>query len=380
MINWRFWSPRERFLVLEVRPQRTGGLLLSVDKDKNIILEKTWADFPAAKMSPNRTSGVLRKKTLIVSVDPALSAVLAFPVELRRDPTNSLTPLNLIELENLLAQSISKVFNKHRAEAAQKLGLHELDAILVNSKVGNFKIDGHHVVNPIGFPGGSVGAVLELTFTTRPIFENLKDLWNASEGFFMTNFARSGLMLLSRTQPPPVNLITASYDKTLCYSMKKAAWGNIVYEGKLDWLYNSVFRAVALSVGVSRDVVWGLYQYYLNNELSEDFRRTFERIVRPEADRFFKELKKSKLGGRVYFYSSVPLPFLASARYGRVVVDEFPLSQTLNKTGFRLDSSGWILPSREIFMRLAPFFEFYYDQSDSDINQCLRRRLHWLIQ
>jgi hypothetical protein len=380
MINWRFWRPRERFLILDVKPQRTGGLLLSIDKDKNIILEKTWIDFPAAKMSPRRISGILRKKTLIVSLDPTLSAVFAFPVELRRDQTNSLTPLNLIELENLLAQSISKVFNKHRAEAAQKLGLHELDAILVNAKVGNFKIDGHHVVNPIGFPGATVSAVLELSFTTRQIFENLKDFWNFDKEIFMTNLARSALLLLSRTQPPPVNFINASSDSTFCYSMRKAAWGNIVYEGKLDWLYNLVFRAVALSVGVSRDVVLGLYQYYLNNELSENFRRAFERILRPEADRFFKELKKSKLSGRVYLYSSVPLPFLASARYGRVIVDEFPLSQTLDKTGFRLDSSGWILPTREIFMRLAPFFEFYYDKSDSDINQRLRRRIHWLIQ
>ena len=51
MINIKFWEPKEEFLLLELLPGKTKGLLLEVDKDKNIRPLKLWNSFELKKLA-----------------------------------------------------------------------------------------------------------------------------------------------------------------------------------------------------------------------------------------------------------------------------------------------------------------------------------------
>jgi hypothetical protein len=283
-------------------------------------------------------------------------------------------------LENLLAQEIGKIFNQRRSEAASKLKLHEIDTILVNYRVMGLKIDDHLVLNPIGFTGKTIKAVLELTFTTRGIFEYLKNIFNADEGFFFTELSRAALSSIAKIQEPPIGLLLLGVGKGRYFMLEKAAWGRVVYESGLGWSLGELLEAISLAFQASHGVVLELYEKYLKNDMSEHFRRSLGRVIRPVIMGFAKKLKESKLRGRVYLYSPLPLPIRTPSTVGGVSLNDLPLGGVTDKLGFRINLAQWQLPPDDVFMKLAPFFEFYGDKSDSEINQRLRRRLHWLIR
>lgn len=378
MINFNFWRPREKFLILEIAPQKTSGLLLSLDAGRNLIPEKSWNNLQFDELSRRLKS--LRKRKIIVSAHPTLATTVTFPAELKRESDNFIKPLTITELENLLAQEIGKIFNQRRSEAASKLKLHEIDTILVNYRVMGLKIDDHLVLNPIGFTGKTIKAVLELTFTTRGIFEYLKNIFNADGGFFFTELSRAALSSIAKIQEPPIGLLLLGVGKGRYFMLEKAAWGRVVYESGLGWSLGELLEAISLAFQASHGVVLELYEKYLKNDMSEHFRRSLGRVIRPVMMGFAKKLKESKLRGRVYLYSPLPLPIRTPSTIGGVSLNDLPLGGVTDKLGFRINLAQWQLPPDDVFTKLAPFFEFYGDKSDSEINQKLRRRLHWLIR
>lgn len=378
-MNFKFWRPREKFLILEIAPEKTSALFLGADGDRNLELEKIWDEFPLKKLNAAQMRK-LRRRKIIVSAAPALIYTTAFPVKLARDSSACARPLTLVELENLLAQAMGKLFNGERKNASAHLGVDELDAILVNSKITNFKVEGHAVLNPVGFGGKTIEGVLELLFTTRQIFYGLKELFNNKDGFFFTGAHLAALRLIARLEPLPANLLLAGKDGVSYFILDRAAWGNAVYDGKIDWRLDSLWKAISSSLGTSREATMKLYNIFLRGGASADFTRSFRRILKPEMDKFLDEIKKSRLKGCVHLYSEVPFPFALPWQFGRITFCELPLEKALEKGGFKAGYRQWPLSPANAFMRLSPFFEFYYDKSGSDINNKLRRRLHWLMQ
>ena len=371
------WKPKDKFLILEISPEKSRALLLGVDKDRNLSLERSWDEFPLKKLNAAQI-GNLSKKKVIVSVAPTLIYTRAFPIELARD--SSAAPLSLVELENLLAQTIGKLFNGERKNASAHLGVDELNAILVNSRVSDFKVDGHAVLNPAGFAGKIIKAVLELSFTTRSVFYGLRNFFNAKEGFFFTGTHLAGLRFLAWMESLPANLLVVGDENSFYLTLDKAAWGNSVYSGEIEWQIKLLWKAIASSLGVSNATVARIYDSFVRRDASADFIRSFRRLIKPEIDNFLDRVKKSRLKGRVHLHSATPLPFSMPLTLGRLTFCDLPMARALEKGGFKADIAQWPFNSRDVFMRLAPFFEFYYDKSDSDINNKLRRRLHWLIQ
>ncbi len=373
------WKPRERFLILDIAPKKTQWLLLSVDEEKNIVPEKFWDDF-SFEEAQSKKFAKLGKRKLIVSADPSLTAVISFPVEFQRGPEISSHAITSEELENMFSQAIGKVFNARRREASARLKLHELDTILVNVKIRHCKVDGHSVLNPVGFKGKHIHAVFELTFTTRGIFENLKHFFNAKEGFFFTESAHAGLRALAGVESPPLSLLVLGTGGSSTFLLERTPWGQVISQEEIRWPLRSMFEAIATALPVSHDTVLRLYHLYLTNDTSDNFRRAFGRILKDETDKLLAEVKKSKAKGNMYLHTPVPLPLVTPLRHGAATIQDVPIINVLDRAGFKVDFSEWPATDSEVFMRLAPFLDFYHDKSDSEINHALRRRLHWLIQ
>ena len=390
MKKHNLFKPREKFLVLAVGPAGTDGLFLSVDEDRNIVFEKRVKDIDLKKFFASPMRNVTQKswegnyffkahRKVIAAVDSSLATTIPIPLDLSREHGTEHTEVILPELENLIAQAMGKIFNQCRNEAAKRLAIHEIDTIMVGAKARNFKIDGHLVVNPVGFTGKKISLLLELTFTGRALFEDLKQFFNAPEDFFFAESAQARLAALARARKLPLNLIVDEGSRgASLFVLEKTKDGHpVLYREKMTWNFGVLFTRIAAELGVSDAAAREMYRAYLGKQMSESAARAFKKFIDPAVEQFLKEVGKGKLKGFVYVDAEHDLPFPLPHKHGAATFDRFPLAEILQQLGF-MDREGNCGSDAVISRHLLPFIEAYFDKSNSEINQKLRRRLHWL--
>jgi len=374
------FSREEQFFVLEVLPDRVGGVLLSLDRERNLTVRRHWDSFLTDGGS-RRTDIIRRirlnrfKGTVIIAADPSLAYTTVVPVLLERESDK---PLAAIELENLLSQAVGRIFNQCRDAASRALGVDDLDAVLVTSRVLDFKVDGHRVMNPVGFRAATVDAVFDLTLTTRAVLAQVRSLIGMRHGFFFTEIGRAELVALRAIQEPPVHLVAVGVPQSSLLTLRKAAVGHSIQRMVLTWRSDTLRSAIADEWGVSATAAEELYAAYLRGDFSPRAARTMAAVLKPTLTTFFAGLVAHHVRGTVYLTTPLPLPLALPFRRGSVTITEPPLERILTHAGFTLRQPVRGIAPRELFRRLAPFFEFYYDRGDSEINRWLRRHLSWL--
>jgi hypothetical protein len=397
----RLLAPREKFLVLEVTPRGTNALFLSVDEDHTLTIEKTvhHADLKKLLNSPFRSitqksweGNYLFKsrRKVIVSADPSLATTMPIPLDLTRDRSKWKDEITLDELENLIAQAMQKVFTQCRNEAAKRLDIDDIHTILVGAKVNRFKVDGHAVMNPIEFTGKKISLLLELTFTSRDVFENLKQFFSAPDEFFFIESPQAALLSIARARDLPISIIMENHanagehaGSSLFVFQKVEGNYPVLYREPLPWSFGSIFRRIADEFGVSEPVAEELYRAYRRDELSEGAKRGFKKALQPVVDALFAAVEKARLNGAVYVDTPHLLPFDTPHRHSGAKFEELPVNEILMELGLRAAGQDDEMESSEAeirarFRNLAPFLESYFAKSTSEINQKLRRRLHWL--
>lgn len=386
-----FSRPREKFLVLELSRNGTAGLFLSVDEERNIKLEKLKKNIdlkklfksPAWRLSQKEWEGksLFRfRRKVIVSADSTLATTIPIPLDLAREHDLAKSEIILSELENLIAQAMGKIFNQCRSEAAKRLAIDDLDTILVGAKAKHFKVDGNSVVNPVGFSGKKISLLLELTFTGRTIFEDFKSFFNSSEDFFFAESPQARLSSLARARKLPLNLIVADDDRTSLYVLEKTKDQHpVLYRETLGWRFDALFGRIMEELGVKAATARELYHMYLTEKMSETAGRALKKAIEPALEEFWGEIKKGKLHGFAYVDAKEALPFALPYRREGAVFDHFPIGELLAGLSFSADRSNVDEPDGTISRHLLPFVEAYFDKSNSEINQKLRRRLHWLL-
>jgi hypothetical protein len=384
------FKPREKFLILTIGPSGTDGLFLSVDEDKNILFEKCAKNIDLKKFFASPVRSVTQKswegnyffkahRKVIASVESTLATTIPIPLDIVRDPGTEHGEIVLPELENLISQAVGKIFNQCRSEAAKRLAVHEIDTVLVGEKAREFKVDGHHVVNPVGFTGKKISLLLELTFTGRALFEDLKQFFNAPEDFFFAESAQARLTSLARGRKLPLNLIVDEGERgASLFVLEKTKDGHpVLYRERLMWSFDVLFARIAEELGVSQGIAREIYRAYVDQTMSESAARAFKKFIDPAVEQFLKEIGKRKLKGFTYVDAEHGLPFILPHKHGTTTFDQFPLAEILQQLGF-VDQARGERSDAVASRHLLPFIEAYFDKSNSEINQKLRRRLHWL--
>jgi hypothetical protein len=385
------FKPREKFLVLAIGHAGVEGLFLSVDEDRNIIFEKRVKNLDLKKFLASPVRSMAQKswegayffkshRKVIAVADSSLATTIPVPLDLPREPGAEKSEVVLPELENMIAQAMGKIFNQCRGEAAHRLAIHEVDTIMVGAKARTFTVDGHLVVNPVGFTGKNISLLLELTFTGRALFEDLKQFFNAPEDFFFAESAQARLASLARARKLPINLIVDEGPRGASLSiLEKTKDGHpVLYREKIIWSFDILFTRIAAELGVGEVVARELYRAYLGGAMSEVAARAFKKFIDPAVEQFLKEVDKGKLKGFVYMDAEHDLPFALPHKHGAATFEPFPLAEILVALGFA-NREGKDCGSDAVVSRhLLPFLEAYFDKSNSEINQKLRRRLHWL--
>jgi hypothetical protein len=383
---------KDKFLILEIAPNGVNALFLAVGENRAIELErfsenvdlKKFLKSPVRRMTQKSWEGeYLFKKSrrkVVVTAHPALATTIPIPLELPREHAEAKFEITLAELENLIAQAMGKIFNQCRNEAAKRLGIHELDTILVGAQARHFKIDGKSVINPTGFTGKKISLALELRFTTRELFEDLKQFFNAPDNFFFVEGPQSRLMGIARARKLPINLIVSENGGAAVYILAEGKEGYpVLYREKLGWDFDELINRIATELGVNFATAEKLYEHYRKGTMSATAARSFKRILDPALERFFEALAKEKLRGSVYIDAAHELPLTLPHRTQGATLEAMPLGEVLEELDFPGAIAPGGIPERILGRHLLPFLEAYFDKSNSEINQKLRRRLHWLL-
>ncbi len=382
---------KEKFLILEIAPKSTTGVFATVDDDRNIKIEKieegpdlkkffSFLKAPVANVAQKTWEGeqLFKSRRRVIAVaDSRLATTIPVPIELPREQANAKQKLTMMEFENLVTQAMQKIFNGCRSEAARRLSIHELDTILVSARAKDMKIDGRAVGSPVGFRGKAVTMLLELVFTTRAIFEGLKQFFNAPEEFFFAEAPQVRLFALSRVRKHPLNLIVADENGTRVFVLEKAKDEyTVLYRESLDWSFAPLFGGLMQSLGVSKKIAKDLYRKYVKDDLSETASRAFKKMVDPWAESFLKAIEHGKFKGFVYVDAPHAMPFAMPHRAAGIVLEKHPTKEILTGLGFSADLEAI---GEGNHRHLLYLLEAYFDRGGlSDINQKLRRRLHWL--
>lgn len=261
----RLLAPREKFLVIEVTPTGANALFLSVDDDRKLIFEKflkgvdlkrflqsPWRQFSQKSWEGEPLFKSHRK--VIVSADSSVATTMPIPLDFSRERDRQKEEITLIELENLIAQAMAKIFTQCRNEAAKRIGADDIHTILVGAKTDRFRVDGHAVMNPIGFTGKKISLLLELTFTNRETFENLKSFFNSPDEFFFIEAPQAWLLALARARELPLNWIAGGGN--LFVFEKTADYYPVLYRENFAWSMNVLLaasRRILASVWILHD-------------------------------------------------------------------------------------------------------------------------------
>jgi hypothetical protein len=387
----QLFKPREKFLVLEITPSGVSGLFLSVDEERNLVFEKFVRGIDLQKFLKSPVRGMTQKswegnyffkshRKVIAAVDPSLATTIPVPLDLPRNAGTEHAEIALTELENMIAQAMGKIFNQCRAEAAKRLAIHEIDTIMVGAKARSFMVDGHRVVNPVGFTGKKISLLLELTFTGRVLFEDLKEFFNSPDDFFFAESPQARLTSLARARKLPLNLVVDEGPRgSSVFILQKTKDDHpVLYREKMQWSFDALFLRIAADLGVSDATAKDLYRSCIGGGMSESAARAFKKVIDPAVAAFFKEGTREKLQGFIYVDADHDMPFALPHRRNGMVFDQFPAEEIVRQLGFG-DAELGDIPRRAVFRNLLPFVEAYFDKSNSEINQKLRRRLHWLV-
>ncbi len=381
---------REKFLVLEIATDGANGLFFHLDEDHAIVIEKYVRGIDLAKFLARPWRRATQQawegeylfkdhRRVIAVAGPAMATTVPVPVTLVREPADVKLPITVPELENLIAQEMAKIFTACRTEAAARLDVHELDAVLVGEKAGAFTVDGKAVTDPAGQTGKKIGLFIELTFTTRALFETLTPFFNAPDDFYFAESPQARLLALARVRPLPLALVAPPAVFVLEAAHGKDAYP-VLYREPFAWNVDALLAPLREMFGVSEAVARELYATFLSGGCSAHAARIITRAIEPAVAALFAEASHRHLAGHVSFDAPYGIPISEAHRHGGVVFEEIPFDEVLDHAGFRgvKGAAAQGIEQHTLSHYVFPFVEAYFDKSNTEINRKLRRRLHWL--
>lgn len=384
VVNLSFLKKQEKFFILRIGSETTTGFLLGVDAEKHLTPLGFWEGIALPDFFSLRSGSVRDRiakiswKTwrVIVAVEPRSAFVARVPATLKRGDSGA--PLTQPEFEDFLGKTASQIFNHCRSSASRGLQTSEAETVLIDSRVGGFRVDGHEVLDPLGFRAKEIYVDIELIFTTRDLHEQLRFLFQASRRFFFTDLVRAQIASISQFHVSPCALLLLGEHASFWFDGAASSRESGMSVKNLSWSSRSYFDTICAQWGVGRNIAEQIYHAHLKREFSPGAHRALDKALGEVSNSLFAQLARNRLKGMAFLNTAHPLPFSLPYRRSGVRLEWPPLDGLLENSGFAINAAEWGIPPYLIFERLAPFLELYYDKNDHKANHWLKRRLHWL--
>jgi hypothetical protein len=388
----KLFKKTDRFLVIEILSHFLRVSYIQADLNRRrIYLAKTFSSENSLD-NPNETFLQLKKLLkkfeklsnyqIILNLDSSLAATIYSTVSLIRNHQKEF--IDEADLDNLISQAISKVLDRYRAKAAAKLKVADLDIILSDVKVKRIKIDGHKVVNPLGFPAKLVEIGIVQTFTNRNFIINLKSLLPKEKVVLISEAGASWASVLENSAEPKFLLINLFPRKSSIYFSSP---NSFFYLDTFNWGEKNLVIALANNLIVNTDTAKKILNRYILSNCSDFFSRKIGKFLSEEFKVLIGEVedraKKNKVQ-TVYFLPFFALPSIAHFRsrlkiliLSQVEGNEATDDLFGNKFGFEIKLNEQI-KKKSIFPILAGWFQFYFLRGDDKIEKAAKRRIKWL--
>lgn len=387
-------NKRDRFLVVEISKHciRVSSLQADFNQRKiHLIKIKTSnidADDDIGKIHGKikklvASFGRSNKYNIILNIDSRFATTIHTSLSMVRE--KSKIPVDEADLDNLISQAVWKFYDRQRSRVAAKMGINDLDVLLSDIHIKGIKLDGHKVVNPIGFSAKSVEIQLSATFTARDFINGLKALIPKENIVFIGESGATYAYVFSHIHGTPEILAAHVFPReTALFSSTE---NSLMYVDSFPWGEADLQNSVAKFLNVSPKLASGILKMYAKEKTSVNFAKKFERFLIEELQTFAKGIESFVRHTEirdVYVHPFFPMPpvvfsntfknkFGTSVRlihaHDDLVSEKLNLELKLNRKNGHSNLlaliSGIVASS-------------FYPQSEK-ISKIAKRRIRWLI-
>lgn len=369
-----FLQKNERYCLLVVGRERSIETLLEITPDREIKEVRFRDNLKVGEFS-HATSRISGSCKGIVGLHPGVAYSVSIPLEVKRGESHN-EQLSGPEVENLLTKEVGQRFIQLRDEASSSLGIDQIDTILADSRVGDFRVNGRRVVHPVGCVAQTFEATTELTFTSRNLYEGIKKYFDR-HSFFLGDAGRAVLQAAAKDTPLPLGILALDYPQSVYLKLNKnTAKEAPLQRATIPWSTNSLVDIIMTTWHVDREAAEEIWVSYSNDELPRTVKEFLENKFLKTLQSLEKTIKKIPSRGHNFITSSrtIPSDLLSLDK----MIDPAPvLIERLNKMGFTINEE--LEPNFTRFPLILGVLEDYFsDRGHTDINRWLRRRLHWL--
>jgi len=313
------FSKKENFLVIEILPHHLMRVsLVKADfYNQELYLAKAIEAVATSNVGLGYDYDLLKnllkkfhpstKTKIIISLNSNLASTIHSSISLVRNNANE--PIDESDLDNLVSQAVWKFFDRHRGKVAQKLGVNDFDVLLADVRILNVKLDGHKVVNPLGFKARLVEVQLCQTFTSRGLINDFKKLLPAE---YVELIAESGAIwthIVHQNRKLPSFLLASIFNQQTILFVNDDV--RLTYHDSFEWGGANLVRILTDELKVDHDVSRAILERYISNDTSPDVARKLERLLMRELNLLAAGLGEAmkRSGVRLaYIYADFDLP------------------------------------------------------------------------
>ena len=383
--------PGDKYVVIEILDHYIQVTLFRANLERKRIcfiknLEKTIYDLSILEVL--KETGLLLRKVkhlaryrIILSLDSKLATTIYSSVPLVRQMPGEI--IDDADMDNLISQAIWRFFDRQRERVAQKMGIDDIDVLLSDVRIRGIKIDGHKVINPIGFKAKFVEFYFSQTFIVRDFIRGLKEILPAEKLVFVTE---AGTVLahavLNILKPDHLFLANLFSDQTILYT---ASPGKLRYLDHYEWGQNNLLSHLKNQLRVDSEVARAIIGVYNQNQASPMFLKRFENILIKELQIFLNglELILDKEQARVYLNPYFELPSIifsqrCQARLNKSLKISLLSTELISENfGFEI-SFNKSVKVKNLLTILAAFSEINLLPQDDKLSHLVKRRVRWL--
>lgn len=360
----------ERYLVIEEAFRGyliTEAVLDATERRFSILRRYRAQDFQGIhrRMRPFRRG--------IVVLDGRRAATVAAKARIRRTDGNR--PIDEGEIDTLMFKALWEFLNHYRPWAAKKFGVADLDLALASIEVVDVLLDGHRVLNPLGFKGSLFEAGFRGTLVVRSFTEALGRFRGWVDEFVIAERG-SGLAEIALRTDGSL-FVDVGTERAQVFAHRDES---VAFLRELPWGTGAISSAVSDRFLVDQVTAGRMLSAVASGRASERFTRAVDRIARAEVEKFATLVASSDTGGKrpqgsIAVHVREPLPRFQAmlARQAFTVLDDAAI---LSTRGF----SSAVLEREEVFGETFAMLTYpYHHPHYRSLNQLLRRRARWLI-
>jgi len=390
----KFTAKAPNFLVIEVINHYLQVTLISADfAVKNILIQKNWIkeidrlDSEYLLREIKKILKKLPKKSdfeVILNLDSSLATTIYSSVSLLRPKPKEL--IDEADLDNLISQAIWRFFDKQRPKAAKKMGVEEIDVLLSDVRIRGIRVDGHRVVNPLGFKAKSVEIYLSETFAVRDFAKGIREIMPAYKIVFVSEAGTTlshALLNASQDKTAPLFLVNLFPNQT---SVFHASAGRLHHIDSFNWGGNSFLNNLKENFRLDHTAASSIIDLYNKNGGSPHFSRRLENILIEECQVLANGIESLvSETGKLYINPYFSLPAcLISDRFESRFNKNFKIQllstdSVMKNFGFTLQfskSAGRIKNPATLFSVLL---ELSMMPKNEKISYLANRRVRWLL-